>query len=343
MQTIVKHAQRKACDTTDIPVEACLLIFRKPYVSNDQHWGHAGIDAKASEPDMVAFREMLIKFLAIVLASGRVPWCFTGSIAWLLPRNMAVIGCGAWRMIHGLPTIARALIKVLWDMQEVVDELPLFAFGGIPGRSREEPVLGQLLLAHRVRASGGVLVSDFHDITFAFQSTATRVYLDVINVMTDSPAKSILKQFVSEGFFRMEYENSQHDYFKLSSGILAGGPIACQIFNRAFDRSMQGWLETAAIVNPSMNTCSITTSQDIQLGTFSFVDDLVNSTIGSMDEFKKNNSSLFRHQVRKPAPPPPGLGGYGGGLRLIQVAPTLGATPPPGSTLDVLVLDEGIQ
>ena len=156
--------RRKAIPFNDIPTELWQLALAHPAAAPPT----AAIGVRPI-PRSFVFYQFVVVFIAHLLATGNTPWQFKHSTAWLLPKDSASLGCAAWRLIHGIHSLSKAFFRVLWNEQPQ----PLlfdFQLGGVPKRSRMEPILGVMLLTFRANLAGKLIMTDFHDVRSAIQS-----------------------------------------------------------------------------------------------------------------------------------------------------------------------------
>ena len=92
-------------------------------------------------------------------------------------------------------------------------------------------------------------------------------------------AEVFFQQLIRDAFFRMYLDNhGGARYYKLTAGILAGGPLACQWFNGAFQNVLLPWIEELKKLNPDLVTQDMFSENELYLGTSLFVDDISNKS-----------------------------------------------------------------
>ena len=265
--------RRKAVPDFDVPTELWQLALMHP----KQLPVTAAIGASVV-PRSCVFYDFIVCLVARMLATGASPWLFYHSNAWLLKKKIEASDCSSWRLIHGFHALSKAFFRCLYDVHRQAKFFD-FQFGGIKKRGRMEPILGKQILAYRAKRADKICVQDFHDLRSAFQSVSIDRITSFFEHSINDNVGSIFKQFFSKGTFHIQC-GEELVFFQLFDGIMAGGPLACDIFNVAMLLDLKDWIVENSFLNQQLCVQSVVKPfKHVYLGSCFFVDDIANTLI----------------------------------------------------------------
>ena len=250
--------------------------------------------------DNSVFQHVMTNLYAMSLANMQLPWQFNCSHAFHIPKCSTVEGVKARRMLHSFPPIAKATMKVVIAPLGA-QHPPTWAFGCVAKKTREEAIMSQLILGHRVRECDLSSAMKLYDITNAFPS-ASRA--KVSEACTRHPSYIHDKFLQDHHRLACSVMNIDGDKmcFVPGSGILAGSSAASDMFNRTFwNSTITPWIGECRDIDSSLVAKSVLSGEKIDLATTVFVDDVARRVVAENFSELVSKSTAVTQKLREKA------------------------------------------
>lgn len=141
--------------------------------------------------------------------------------------------------------------------------MPDYAFGCLPGRAREEAIMGQFIAGCRLKQYGVSSVLMLLDMANAFPSVGSEAVMDVAAGLRDAKARVWVEDHMTNGVCILDaYDGAVT--FAPGSGVMPGTSIATQVFNAVQWRNVvEPWKSAAWELDEVCRMQSVLPGEDI--------------------------------------------------------------------------------
>ena len=259
-------------------MEVWKLLFHNPRHPKHRH----GIVATGESPHFdkgkivyqripLAFKQRFQSMHRTCRATKRTPWQWHQSRAWKLGKLNGNQGPHGIRLIHGIPTCAKAFYKGLWIKQDLAPPPPhMFA---VKGRRREEAIATHNILQYKLAIAQLPIVTEYGDVANAFPFISQSAVVESIPEARDEIDASFFTLHVSAATFKMEVRGEDIQ-MQPWQGFFAGSPIASDLFWATFGTALQTWVDHKMPNDELLTAVSPTTNTPVSCGVTTFVDDV---------------------------------------------------------------------
>ena len=241
LRKMMKMKLRKGVQPDDVPVEILRIVLR----CRTRKLEKAGIgwDTEREARPARDFEERLEFLIAHAIASERFPWQLHSTWAWAIDKNNGKKGCAAMRLVHGVLSLAKALLAIAWEETKLRETMPPPDFVyHVTGRRREEAIAVQLIGAVRVAQRGKCILRNFRDTANAYRSIDHPCVLDALEKSESEVAYGMLEDHVLRGVFTLGSADEPESY-RPDSGVLPGSSVGTALFNITAWPAQANWIQ----------------------------------------------------------------------------------------------------
>lgn len=205
---------------------------------------YRGIGYHVPELQTPKFHNIVQCLCVAIRRSHSTPITWHRSGAFVLGKNNGKEGCAAQRLLHSLDTLGKHFYAAVWRRAKIHVHRD-YACAYLPGRRREQAILTQSLLAHRLRLAKISFCMELEDATNAFASvTHPRLRRFLYANCDDDFVINILLQRLAQATLVLKCADGELT-LHIGSGTLPGDAIACWWFLGVYHSAIDQFCETS--------------------------------------------------------------------------------------------------